>query len=357
MNEPLRVLYVGSYKPTYSRNKIFIDGLRKNGVTVVECNEPGSGYLKYFRLALRLIKLRGTYHVMLVGFPGQEVMFIARIFASAPILFDVFTSHYMGYVLDRAYFKPDSLRAKIYRFLDRWSCRLADAIVLDTNAHIDFFVSEFGLPRAKFHRIFLGANTDLHYPRPQQKRAVEPFTVLFWGSFIPLQGTEHIIRAAELLRDESIRFVLIGDGQKRIRDMNEVTRLGLTQIEFPGKVSDEQLVERIRDADICLGAFSEGKKADITIQNKIFETLASRKPLLTMRTTAIQELLVDEKQCLLCEKANPEDLAKKIMRFREDESLRNALAENGYQFFRSHLTEDIIGKELLALISTLCKKY
>jgi len=349
MNEPLRILYVGSYKPSYSRNKIFIDGLRRNGVIVTECNERSIGLLKYLRLARRLFRLRGTYDIMLVGFPGQEVMFIARIFSSAPIVFDVFTSHYMGYVLDRAYFKPGSFRATIYRFLDRWSCRLADAIVLDTNAHINFFVSEFGLPRTRFHRIFLGANTDLHYPRPKQYSG-GLFTVLFWGSFIPLQGTEYIIKAAQLLRDESIRFILIGDGQKRARNMEEVTRLGLVHVEFPGKVSDELLVEYIRDADICLGAFGEGIKADITIQNKIYEALASRKPLLTMRTTAIQELLTDGTHYLSCSKADPKDLAQKIIRLRDDASLRNTIAENGYFYFSEHLTERHIGAALLDVL-------
>ena len=357
MNGSLRILYVGCYKPSYSRNKIFIDGLRKNGAIVTECNERSAGYLKYFRLALRLIRLRGTYDVMLVGFPGQEVMFIARLFTKAPIVFDIFTSHYMGYILDRAYYKPGSLRAQIYRFLDRWSCRLADAVVLDTNAHIDFFVNEYGLPREKFHRVLLGANTDFHFPRLQQKKAGELFTVLFWGSFIPLQGTEYIIRAAELLRDEPIRFILIGDGQKRIRDMEEVSRHNLDHVEFPGKVSDERLVQYIRDADICLGAFSDGQKADITIQNKIFETLASRKPLLTVRTTALNELLADGVHCLLCEKANPIDLAEKVIRLRDDEHFRNAIADNGYRLFRERLTEERIGNELLALITTLCTKY
>ena len=354
MNRDIRVLYVGSYKPSYPRNKIFIEGLRKNGVTVTECNERSSGPLRFFRLGWRLFRLRNSYDVMLVGFPGQEVMFVARLFASAPIVFDVFTSHYMGYVLDRAYFSPRSFRAHAYRFLDRWSCRLADAVILDTYAHIDFFVHEFGLPRTKFHRVLLGANTDLHHPRPKAHTGGE-FMVLFWGSFIPLQGTEHIIEAARLLRDEPIRFMLIGDGQKRVRDMNEVARLGLTRVEFLGKVDDGRLIEHIRDADVCLGAFSEGVKADITIQNKIFETLASRKPLLTMRTAALEELVRDRVHCLLCEKADPRDLADKILLLRNDERLRNSIAEQGHRLFTERLTEEVLGKELLSIMIPLCK--
>jgi glycosyltransferase involved in cell wall biosynthesis len=355
MTSPLRVLYVGSYKPTYPRNKIIIEGLRKNGASVVECNEPGRGWSKYVHLALRLFRLRGTYDVMLVGFPGQEVMFVARLFASAPIVFDVFTSHYMGYIIDRAYYAPGSFRAKIYRFLDRWSCLLADAVILDTQAHIDYFVKEFDLPRKRFHRVFLGANADLHRPRLRQGYGghARPFTVLFWGGFIPLQGTEYITAAANVLRHDDIRFVLVGDGQHRQRDMHYVRESGLTNVEFPGKVSDERLIEYIRDVDICLGAFGGGIKTDITIQNKIFESLASRKPIITARTTAITELLTDGIHCLLCNPADPADLARAIVRLRDDPALRATIAENGYQLFRERLTEERIGKDLYDMIAAL----
>lgn len=352
MTGPLRILYVGSYKPTYPRNKIFIEGLRINGAIVTECNERGSGFLKYVRLAFRLLRLRGTYDAMLVGFPGQEVMGVAWLCSSAPIFFDVFTSHYMGYILDRAYFPKGSLRARWYRFLDAWSCRLANVVILDTNAHIDFFVHEFGLPREKFHRVFLGANTDLHHPRQSSSHS---FSVVFWGGFIPLQGTEYIIRAAKLLRDQEIRFILIGDGQNRHRDMREAEQDGLTHIEFPGKVSDEQLVAYIQDADVCLGAFSAGIKADITIQNKIFEALASRKPVLTARTRAIQELLTDRRDCVLCNSADPSDLANAIREL-SDPIVRERIATAGYALFQTRLTEEHIGRDLYAIIAARCKR-
>jgi hypothetical protein len=35
----LRVCYFGTYRANYSRNQIMIEGLRRNGVEVVECHE------------------------------------------------------------------------------------------------------------------------------------------------------------------------------------------------------------------------------------------------------------------------------------------------------------------------------
>lgn len=39
MAPPLRVCYFGTYRSNYSRNRIMIEGLRRNGVIVEECHE------------------------------------------------------------------------------------------------------------------------------------------------------------------------------------------------------------------------------------------------------------------------------------------------------------------------------
>ena len=76
-------------------------------------------------------------------------MFLAKLLTQTPIIFDAFTSHYGGYILDRQYYSKTSWRAKYYRFIDTWSCKLANLVLLDTQAHIDFFVKEFKLDRKK----------------------------------------------------------------------------------------------------------------------------------------------------------------------------------------------------------------
>ena len=38
-NDNLRVCYFGTYRAEYSRNRIMMEGLRKNGVEVIECHE------------------------------------------------------------------------------------------------------------------------------------------------------------------------------------------------------------------------------------------------------------------------------------------------------------------------------
>jgi len=103
----MKVLYFGSYSRANPRNAVLMKGLEKNGVIILECNDRSKSFVvKYIKLFFKYLKYIGKFDVMLVGFSGQEMMPLARILTRKPIVFDVFTSHYMGYILDRKYFSP-----------------------------------------------------------------------------------------------------------------------------------------------------------------------------------------------------------------------------------------------------------
>ncbi len=350
----MKVLYFGSYSLNNSRNAVLIKGLRLNGVEVIECCDNSPLFaVRCWRLLVKYFTLRATFDVMIVGFPGQELMPLARLLTRKPIVFDVFTSHYMGYILDRQYFSPQSLRAWYYHTLDALSCRLADSVLLDTQSHIDYFVKEFKIPSRRFVKIWLGANTDVYYPLEQHQGEVDSSEVVFWGNFIPLQGVEVIVRAAYILKNEAIHFTLMGKGQT-LEKCKELSReLQLTNITFLGFVSYEELRQRSAQAHISLGVFSSGVKADITIQNKIFEALAMGKALITARTTATQELLRDGENCILCNPSDAESLARAILKLKADDTLRHRIAKQGHDFFLSNLTEQRLGAELKKTIEAL----
>src|SRR3989338_10634529 len=153
----MKVLYFGTFDPSYGRNWVLINGLKKNGVEVIQLRRP-PGWINLIKLFFDYLSTRPAYDVMIVGFSGQEAMFLARLLTRKPIIFDAFTSHYGGYILNRRKASKNSLKAKYYRFMDKWSCKLADMALLDTNAHIGFFVNELGLPKGKFRRIFVGTD-------------------------------------------------------------------------------------------------------------------------------------------------------------------------------------------------------
>lgn len=357
----MTVLYFGNYRSNYPRNRVLINGLRQNGVKIIECNVRNNGFWSLITLFFKYLKSKTHYDFLVVGFPGQEAMFLARFLtlrlgsgrARKPIIFDAFTSHYGGYILDRKYFSTKSFRAKYYRFLDKWSCKLADLILLDTLVHIDFFVQEFGLPKEKFIRVFVGTDSNIFYPRenPDIGRSKSPFRVHFHGHYIPLQGIRYIIEAAKLLENEDISFNLIGRGQTFKEDRKLAERLGLKIINFIDSVSYDKLPEYMAQADVCLGIFGDSPKTDLVIPNKLYEALAMAKPVITADTPAVRELLTDGVNVFLCRKANPESLAEKILLVRDEPAIAEKAALNGRRLFEEKLKEKTLGAELLERIN------
>lgn len=352
MDKNLTVLYFGFYNPEYSRNHVLIKGLKQNGVEIIECNEQAKSKWRYLKLVWKYLKMRPKYDAMIVGFPGQEAMFLAKFLTRRPIIFDAFTSHYGGYILDRGYYSKRSPQAHYYRFLDKWSCKLADLVLLDTKAHIDFFVREFRLPKEKFKRIFVGANSGIFHPEILEKKDSK-FLVHFHGYYSPLQGVKFIIKAAKLLEEKGIFFNLIGQGQTYHADIKLASKLRTSNIDFLEPVQHQKLADYMNLADVCLGIFGNSPKTELVIPNKILEALAMGKPVITANTLAARELLVDGESVLFCRKADPEDLATKTLELKNNIELRNKIAGNGLGLFKSRLTEIIIGAELLEIINKL----
>lgn len=352
----MTICYFGIYDPAYNRNKVFIKGLRSNGAEVIECNSRRNGLAKYFELVKKFRQIRNKFDCLVVGFPGYQAMILARLLTRRPIIFDAFFSIYDAMVLDRKIIKPYSPRAWYFWLLDWTSCRLANKILLDTREHTEYFSSAFHLSPAKLAYIFIGADTDIFIPRQQIKKTND-FIVHFHGSFIPLQGVEYIIEAADILKKEKdIVFNLIGQGQEFNKIANQVRKLKLAdKVKLRGYVSQAELLDYVAEADICLGIFGNTARTKRIIPNKLFECVAMKKPLLTADTAATREIFSEE-QVMFCQTSNGTDLAQKIIELKNNPSLREELAAQGYLLFKEKLQPNSLAQSLLKIILELTNK-
>lgn len=345
------ICFFGIYDPGYSRNRVLMRGFKENGVAIIECNSRTPGVKKYLELIRKFLKIKkeNNLDAVFVAFPGQEIMFLARLLTRKPIIFDAFTSHYEGYILDRTKYSKNSFRAKYYKFLDRYSCKLANLCLLDTEAHIDFFVNEFKLPRNKFLRVFVGTDNNTFSPDRKEKNN-EKLLIHFHGHFIPLQGAEYIIRAAHILKNEDANFQIIGRGQEYLKVRNLAEKLGLKNINWISNVPYEKLPGYINRADICLGIFGDNQKARAVIPNKAFEAVACAKPLITADTLAISEAFEHGKNCWLVPAGDPKALAEAIVYLRDNHDMREKIASGGYKLFRTRMLPNILTQQLIDLI-------
>lgn len=145
----MTILYFGNFNPDYARNRVIIRGLEQNGARVV-------------------YSWREPHDLIIVGYSDSRwpvpLAWLISLFSSKKLVWDAFYSLYDSWVFDRKLVEPTSVKAKYYWFLDWLSCKLSDRILLDTNAHIDYFIKTFGIDRSKFIRVLIGADDSIFHP-------------------------------------------------------------------------------------------------------------------------------------------------------------------------------------------------
>jgi glycosyltransferase involved in cell wall biosynthesis len=294
--------------------------------------------------------------VILVGFPGQADVGVARMATlntSCPVVLDAFVSLYETNVEDRRTTSSRSVAAFRYRMEDALSCRLAHRVLLDTDAHSQYFADHIGVPKSKLRRVWLGADDEVM--RPQVNTPTGPFRAFFYGNFIPLHGLEHVVRAARLLEQagEAVDFTVVGTGQTYAATIALCAELGVSSIRFLGPRRYEELPVLMAESHLCLGIFGTSGKAARVIPNKVFDALAVGCPVLTADTPAIREALTHGEHAWLCPPGDPASLADAIVALKADDPGRGAMAARGHDLFRRRFSLDALSDEVAGVLVDL----
>ena len=287
MNSP-QVLWWGRFDPGYSRNRILRTHFAALGWQVQDFR-PRLATLGDWEAALRR-----QPHADLVWVPcfRQRDLAAASRWArkqGIPLIFDPLISSYDKQVDERAKLDSGSARAQRLLAWERALFRRADRLTADTPAHADYFAETFGVDRAKIDVIYVGAEETLFRPQPLAAKNDTPCQVLFYGSFIPLQGPQVVVDAARLYQGVPVQWVLLGAGP--LRADCEARAKGLSNLIFEEWLPYEKLPERILQADILLGVFGTTPKAGRVIPNKVFQALACGRPVVTRSAGAYPEAL------------------------------------------------------------------
>ncbi len=347
-----RVLYFGIFNPEFSRNKVYIDGLRQHGIEVLVCTDTARGVRKYWNLFRKHWALRHRYDVMIVGYPGYIIVPFAKLLTRKKVIFDALCSFYETEILSRDALHEIPFRVTYTRLIDWCATRCADVVLVETNAQRDYFVSELGVPAQKCVTVYTGADNTVFYTEEGVKK-FERFTVLFRGRITHEAGVETVVRAAKLLESDGIDVLIIGYGWNReIEQFNAVVaELAPTNLRHIAKqLPFAELRTLMQQCHISLGQFADHERLKRTIPHKAFESLAMRLPYITARAEGICEILVDGNTCLLVHPADPQDLAEKIRTLAGAQALQQTLAHAGYELYQKRFAPKQLVAPLLEII-------
>lgn len=356
--------------PGYPNVRYRIQGLKAaNWTNTAEINipmwngdtysQPGKKYRTtellraiYSHIAVTLkYVFHGSPSLLYIPYPSVFVGFIIgmlpRKLKPGKIVLDVFISLYDTAVNDRKLLTPQNWLAILLKKIEQKAYSSADMIIVDTPQSASFLCREFNLPSTKVHDVPL--STDEQSYVPTNYTPGRECNVLFIGTFIPLHGLTAILEAASILQNEQhIHFQIVGDGQTA-SEMELAIKNSVIDLDWIREwQSVEKLSELISRADICLGIFGEGDKAQRVCPLKLYAYAACGRAIVTGETS--WSLQTKEALSYTPFETTPVNngaaLAKKVMELSNSPERRIKLAKNSRKFYEERLSNRVALEKL-----------
>ena len=293
----------------------------------MECRDDGGRFAKYWNLWRKHRLIKNKYDAMIVGYPGHIMAPFAKIISRKPIIADL-----LGSFKDAQIHSHNSgvIRRLKDGIIDWMAVKFSDTVLLESEAQRDFFIKRYGNLK-KFKVLYTGVDESVFYQNDRIKKEISPKIVLFRGRLTPESGIFHILKSAELLKDrKDIVFRIVGFHYRlgqQVKDIIKEKKLANVELVYD-YLSEGELFKKMKDASISLGQFESSPRLDRTIPHKVFESMIMGLPIVTAYSKAVGELLKDGESCLFVKRADPADLAEKILLLTDNPALGKKLADN-----------------------------
>jgi glycosyltransferase involved in cell wall biosynthesis len=163
------------------------------------------------------------------------------------------------------------------------------------------------------------------------------FTIGYAGHLYPWKGVDLVIEAVAALKDA--RGLIIG-GHEQEPDLARVKALAeqlncASRVTFTGLIPPAAVAARLREADVlALPNPASSISSTFTSPLKLFEYMASGRPIVASDLASLREVLRNGENALLVEPGSPQALTAGIQRIKTDAALGRRLAEQARQDVR-----------------------
>ncbi len=164
----------------------------------------------------------------------------------------------------------------------------------------------------------------------------DSFVVVYTGIIGHAQGLEVVLRAAERIRDRpNVLFLLAGDGPERTGLLAFAKEKVLTNIRFMDTMPRDRALSLVAACDAAVVPLRRNKLFEGAIPSKAFEAMGLGKPLLLGVEGEALRLFIEEGGAgLAFVPEDDADLARSVLRYLDDPSLRRAHGESGARYVR-----------------------
>jgi glycosyltransferase involved in cell wall biosynthesis len=184
------------------------------------------------------------------------------------------------------------------------------------------------------------------------------FLVGYVGVMGAQEGVDLLLQAAQRivyeLKREDVQFGLVGGGTSLndLQALAEELRLD-DFVTFTGRVPDQELLEMLNTADVCVNPDVANEMNDKSTMNKIMEYMALGKPIVQFDLT--EGRYSAQEASLYAEQNNVVDLADKIIELLDNPEARQRMGSFGRERVENELSWDHEAPKLLEAYAGLFK--
>lgn len=257
-----------------------------------------------------------------------------------------------------------SLLTRMLEAIELWMYDAADRIVTVGTGYLRKLI-ERGVPEAKIDVITNGADLEFYQPGlpdenfRQEYGLRDKFVAAYVGTLGMASGLEVALQASRQLKeegDDSIRFLLVGDGAQKEALARQVREESLTHVVFTGRLPKERMPDVLRSVDICFIHLKKSELFKTVLPSKLFEAFAVGRAVVLGVDGSAHEVLESADGGIFIEPGNVDDLIAAVRKLQNDAVARERFEKNGLKHVREHYDRDKLAEDYIASLTSVVEK-
>ena len=246
----------------------------------------------------------------------------------------LFDHHDINPELYEAKFGRRDFFYRLMLFCERLTFKTADRSIATNESYKQIAIERGGMRPDKVTVVRSG-------PKLDRLKIIEPVLALkkgrkylvgYVGVMGKQEGIDYLLRALQYIVEHKnrtdVHFGLVGGGTELTSLQAYAKELGVEDyVTFTGRVSDQQMLEMLNTADVCVNPDVANEMNDKSTMNKIMEYMALAKPIVQFDLS--EGRFSAQEASLYARRNDTKDLAEKILLLLDDQVKRKAMGDFG----------------------------
>ncbi len=336
-----------------------IDGIRIYRHPMPKEGNTPTGYLCEYSYVLFWeflytwwIYMRHGFHVIQGCNPPDDIFLIALPFKILGVKY-IFDNHDAGPELYLSKYDKKGLFYKVLLWLEKQSYRFSDVVMGTNVSYRDLAITRGGRASEDVFVVRNGPNLETLKSAPANPalKHGKSYLVGYVGHMSIQDGLDILLDVALHIKNlgrRDIHFTCIGGGPELARLRKRTQDMNLSgMVNFTGIIPDEELLEMLSTADVCVNPDKPCQMNDISTMIKIMEYMALGKPIVQFDSK--EGRFSANEASLYADKEDPvNDFANKILWLLEKPDERRRMGEFGRRRVEEELAWKYSVQNLLA---------